>query len=186
MTHVVLRKVPGALALGLLASLGAHAALYGSEHTMGGGYHSALVQLAIAAGLSLLLGMSALAWGAAGRTPDGSVLATRLSDRLPGLAAVVAATALWFAIAEGIEPHHAGAAPLAILLALAAVAWIVRRIAIFAVACIARVAFAIARLAFSPRAPRWFRRPETPAPLRRVLSGHRRFARPPPIATIRA
>ncbi len=180
------RRVPGALALGLLASLGAHALLYGGEHAMGGGYHFLLVQVAIAGALSLVIGLSALAWSAAGFIPNGSVLAARLNDRLPGLAAVAAATALWFAIAEAIEPHHAGAAPLAILLALGAMAWIVRQIAIVAVACIARVAFAIARLAFSTRTPNWVRRPETPAPLRRIFCGHRRFARPPPIATARA
>lgn len=181
MTRVIPRKVPGALALGSLASLGAHAALYGNEHAMGGGYHAAFVQVAIAAVLGLLLGASAIAWSSAGRTPDGSVLAARLSDRIPSLAALGAATALWFGIAEAIEPHHAGAPPLAILLALALAAAIVRQIAVLAVAWLARVVFAIARLTFAPRTPCWSRRPETPAPLRRILCGRRRFARPPPI-----
>ena len=184
MTRVTPRKVPGALALGLLASLGAHAALYGNEHVMGGGYHAAFVQVAIAAVLGLILAVSALAWTAAGRTPDGSVLATRLSDRIPGLAALAGATALWFGIAEAIEPHHAGAATLVTLLALALAAAIVRQIAVLAVAFIARVVFAIARLAFSPRTPCWSRRPEAPAPLRRILCGPRRFARPPPIVSL--
>ncbi|HEY6326999.1 MAG TPA: hypothetical protein VIW73_10870 [Candidatus Cybelea sp.] len=184
---MILRRVPGALALGLLASLGAHAALYGNEHAMGGGYHAAFVQVAIATVLGLFLGVSALAWSAAGRTPDGSVLAARLNDRIPSLAALAAATALWFGIAEAIEPQHAGAAALVTLFVLAVAAAIVRRIAVFAVAALARVVFAIARLAFSPRTPRWSRRPETPAPLRRILRGRRRFARPPPIvATLRA
>jgi hypothetical protein len=178
---VILRKVPGALALGLLASLGAHAALYGNEHAMGGGYHAAFVQVAIAAVLGLLLGASAIAWSCAGRTPDGSVLAARLSDRIPSLAALGSATALWFGVAEAIEPHHAGAAALVTLLVLAVAAAIVRQIAVFAVALLARVVFAIAPLTFSPRTPCWTRRPETPAPFRRILCGRRRFARPPPI-----
>ncbi|MBV8345403.1 MAG: hypothetical protein JO190_10485 [Candidatus Eremiobacteraeota bacterium] len=181
---MTLRKVPGALALGLLASLGAHAALYGGEHAMGGGYHSLLVQVAIAGALSLVVGLSALAWSAAGVTADGSVLATRLNDRLPGLAALAATAAIWFVMAEGIEPHHAGAPPFAILLALAAAAWIVRRIAIFAVALLARVVFAIARLMFSPRALLWARRPRTLAPRLPLFGERRRFARPPPIVSL--
>jgi hypothetical protein len=184
---VILRKVPGALALGLLASLGAHAALYGGEHAMGGDYHGLLVQVAIAGVLSLLVGLSALAWSAAGVTPDGTVLAARLHERLPGLAPLGAAATLWFGIAEAIEAHHAGAAPLAILLALTAVAWIVRRVAIFAVAVLASVVFTVARLAFSARTPRWARRPRTPALRRFFFGARRRFARSPPIAaTVRA
>jgi len=184
---VIPRKVPGALALGLLASLGAHAALYGNEHAMGGGYHGLLVQVAIVGALSLVVGLGALAWSAVGVTPDGTVLAARLHERLPSLAALGAAVTLWFGIAEAIEPHHAGVAPLAVLLVLAAVAWIVRRIAIFAVAVLASVVFAIARLAFSSRTPRWARRPTTPALHRSFFGARRRFARPPPIAaTVRA
>jgi len=177
------RKVPGALALGLLASLGAHAVLYGGEHAMGGGYHGLLVQVAIAGALGLVVGLSALAWSAAGVIPDGTVLAARLRDRLPDFIALGAASAVWFGIAEAIEPHHAGAAPLATLLALAVAAWIVRQIAIFAVALLASVVFAVARFAFSTRTPGWARRPRTPA-LRRVFFGaRRRFARPPPIVS---
>ncbi len=184
MTRVVLRKVPGALALGLLASLGAHAALYGNEHAMGGGYHAAFVQVAIATVLSVFLGLSALAWSAAGRVPDGSVLAARLNDRIPGLAALGSATALWFGLAEALEPHHAGAPPLLMLLALVAVAWLVRRIALAAIKILARVVFGIAQPRFSPRTPSWSRRPRTPA-LRRVFFGaRRRFARPPPIVSL--
>ncbi len=52
-THVTLRKVPGALALGLLASLAAHATLFGGEHAMGGGYHALLMQSALCGALSL-------------------------------------------------------------------------------------------------------------------------------------
>ncbi len=184
MTRVILRKVPGALALGLLTSLGAHAALYGNEHAMGGGYHGLLVQAAIVGALSLVVGLGAVGWSAAGGTPDGTVLAARLHERLPGLAALGAAATLWFGIAEAIEPHHAGVAPLAILLALAAIAWIVRRIAILAVAVLASVVFAVARLAFSARTPRWARRPRTPALRRFFFGARRRFARPPPTASL--
>jgi len=178
---VSLRKVPGALALGLLASLGAHTALYGGDHAIGGGYHALLVQVAVGGVLSLLVGLAALAWSASRLTGDGTILATRLNERLPGLAALGTAAAFWFGVAEAIEPHHAGAAPLAILLALAAVAWIVRQIAVFAVTLLARVVFAIARLAFSTRTPSWAPRQRRAAPRRPLFGTRRRFARPPPI-----
>jgi hypothetical protein len=177
---VILRKVPGALALGLLASLGAHVALYGGEHSMGGGYHALLVQAAIAGILSLAVGLSALAWNALGATPDGTILAARLTDRIPGFAELGAAAALWFGLAEAIEPHHAGAAPLAIVLALAGVVWLVRRIAILAVAILARAVFAISRPGFSARTPSWARRRKTSPPSRPLFGARRRFARPPP------
>lgn len=176
-----LRKVPGALALGLLASLGVHMALYGGDHAIGGGYHALLVQVALGSLLSLLVGLAALAWNASRLTGDGTILATRLTERLPGVAALAAAATFWFGVAEAIEPHHAGAPPLAILLALAAVAWIVRQLAVFAVALLARVVFAIVRLAFSPRAPAWAPRQKRPAPRRPLFGTRRRFARPPPI-----
>ncbi|MBV8498739.1 MAG: hypothetical protein JO003_05755, partial [Candidatus Eremiobacteraeota bacterium] len=140
--------------------------------------------VAMAGALSLVVGLSALAWSAAGVTPDGSVLAARLNDRLPGLTVLAAAAAIWFGIAETIEPHHAGAAPWAILIALATVAWVVRQIAIFAVTLLARVVFAIARLVFSPRAPRWTRRSRTLAPRLPLFGERRRFARPPPIVSL--
>ncbi len=47
-TVVTLRKAPGALALGLLASLAAHAPLYGGGHAMGGTYHALILQAALA------------------------------------------------------------------------------------------------------------------------------------------
>jgi hypothetical protein len=149
---------------------------------MGGNYHAGLVQVAIAAVLGLLFGLTALAWSAAGHTPDGTILAARLNERLPGLAALAAATAFWFAIAEAVEPHHAGAAAFVTVVALLVAACVVRQIAVAAVALLARIVFAIARLIFTPRAQLSTRRPATPAPFRRILRGRRRFARPPPIA----
>ena len=87
-----LREFPGALALGLLASLGAHTALYGSSHEMGGAFHSELVSVAVAALGGLLVAFGALAWTGSRHAADGSVLAARLTGRLPGLAPVLVAT----------------------------------------------------------------------------------------------
>ena len=105
-----LREFPGALALGLLASLGAHTALYGSSHEMGGAFHSELVTVAVAALGGLLVAFGALAWTGSRHAADGSVLAARLTGRLPGLAPVLVATALCFALGERLEPAHAATA----------------------------------------------------------------------------
>ncbi len=184
---MILRKVPGALALGLLASLAAHAVLYGGEHTMGGGYHALFLQAAITGVLGLLVGFGALAWSGAGGTADGSILAARLSSRLPGGAAILASASLWFVVGEGVEPHHAGAAPWLMVLCLTAASWIVRLLARTLAAYLARAVFAVARLAFSPRTPNWTRRPRLQPIRHRVQCVRRRFARPPPIAaTVRA
>jgi hypothetical protein len=181
-TAVTLRKVPGALALGLLASLAAHAVLYGNEHAMGGSYHALLVQAALGAGLGLLVFLAAMAWNLRGGTPDGSVLASRLRERLPDAAWLLATTALWYAGAEAVEPHHAGVSPALAALVLAAAAWLVGHLARAVAGTFARVAIAIARSAFSPRAPSWHRRQNSRPVAHRFYSAQRRYIRPPPIA----
>jgi hypothetical protein len=181
MTRVTLRKVPGALALGLLASLAAHAFLYGGDHAMGGGFHGLLVEAALAGALGLLVVFGALAWTELGCTADGSVLAARLRDRLPSFLGVLLAAGGSYAVAEAVEPHHALASPLALTIALAAAAWLVRTLARGLAGVLARAVFAVQRTAFAPRAPAWNRR-ERPRPLaRRALLTRRRFARPPPV-----
>jgi hypothetical protein len=182
MTRVTLRKVPGALAFGLLASLGAHAALFGGDHAMGGGYNALLVQAAAAGTLCVLIAFGALAWSAAGGTADGSILAARLSSRLPGFIPVLAASALWFGLGEAIEPSHARALALATILCLALASWLVGLIARAVVVALASLVISITRASFSSRTPSWTRRAR-PIPIaRRLLRASRRFARPPPIA----
>jgi hypothetical protein len=179
---VTLRKVPGALALGLLASLAAHAALFGGEHAMGGTYHALLVQAALGTAVSLLVFFGALAWTESANAAQGTVLAVRLRERLPGLASTAAATLLWYSAAETIEPHHAGASPLAAALILVAAAWLVLRLAGATVDVLSGAVIAILRLSFAPRTP-WWRRRSAARPLaRRPLLTRRRFARPPPVA----
>lgn len=182
--HVTLRKVPAALALGLLASLVAHAGLYRGDHAMGGAYHALLLDAAGAAAVGLALVLAAFARMGSRLIADGSVVAARLQGRLPSLGAVVASATLWYATAESIEPRHGAASPAAALIALAVAAWLVLRIARWFAAALARVAIAIARVQFSPRAPAWQRRPQSRPVARRQLLARRRFARPPPIATL--
>jgi hypothetical protein len=180
---VTLRKVPGALALGLLAALAAHAVLYRGEHAMGGAYHSLVVQAAITCSVSMLAFFAALAWGGS-CAADGSILAARLRDRLPGLLWILPAAAFWYAAAEAIEPHHIPASPVVVLVSLAAAAWLVLRLARGIVGALARAAIAMLRAAFSPRAPSWSRRPHLQPIRRRPLRAYRRFVRPPPIAIV--
>jgi hypothetical protein len=148
---------------------------------MGGPYHALLAQGAIAACVSLLAFFGALAWGESGGTAEGSVLAARLRDRLPGLFSILTAAGLWFAAAEAIEPHHAPASPILALISLAAAAWVVLRLARAIVGALARAAIFMLRPPFSPRAPSWNRRARLQPIRRRAPLTHRRFARPPPI-----
>jgi hypothetical protein len=179
---VTLRKVPGALALGLLASLVAHAALFGGDHTMGGAYHALLLQVALAGGLSLLIFFGSVAWSA--RDPaDGSILAARLRERLPSLSAVLAAAAAWYGLAESLEPAHAAASPILLVVALGLAAWLVRRAARSIAEAFAAAVLAILRTSFSPRTPAWNRRRKRSFVLQIVRPECRRFARPPPIAS---
>ncbi|MGA8535756.1 MAG: hypothetical protein WB615_16740, partial [Candidatus Tumulicola sp.] len=106
---MTVRGIPGALALGLLASLLAHAALYGGHHAMGGAYHDALSELAGAGGAGFAVLLAALAWTGSRVAADGSILAARLGSRLPAIGPVAAAAGLWFALAERIEPRHGDA-----------------------------------------------------------------------------
>ncbi len=183
---MTLREIPGALTLGLLASLIAHTALFGGGHAMGGAYHDALVQLAGAGCGGFVLALAALAWTGSRRAADGSVLSARLATRLPALPSLVASAGAWFAIGERIEGRHADAGLLAtitvVVLAAAAVLaigrWLVRRLA--------GAVIAVSRSPFAERPLIWVRHLQ-PAPIaRRSPLLRRRFARPPPIANVRA
>ncbi len=178
---MTLRKVPAALALGLLASILAHGGLYGGEHAMGGNYHALLLQAALAGGAGLLVFFGLLAASGANAAVNGSVLATRLAERLPGYGSLLLAAGAWYGVAECLEPHHAAASLLAVPLSLAAASWLVALLSRGVVAILAGAVFAAWRDGFSPRTPAPFRRFQSPRPSRRILWTRRRFARPPPI-----
>jgi hypothetical protein len=178
---VTLRKVPGALVLGLLASLAAHTALYGRQHVIGGAFHAVLIQVAVAGAVSLLALLAALAWAQFPTAADGSVLAARLRRRLPSTGGVFTAALLWYATAEALEPHHAGAPALVLLCLLAAATIGVARLARALTGALARLVVAISKGSFSPRLPA-SRLPAPPGPIARLLyRAARRYARPPPI-----
>ena len=180
------REFPGALILGLLASLVAHAAIFGGEHAMGGAYNGLLVQLALASSLGMGVAFAAVAWGGAGRIADGSVLAARIGERLPALPTLLGATCFWFILAERIEPEHAAASLLLTLLCLVVSAVLLGVAARFTLRLLVRVTFAVSRPRFSGRVPAWVRRTQQRAITLRSPLLRRRFARPPPIANARA
>lgn len=184
MDWVTLRKLPGGLMLGLFASLAAHAALYGGEHSVGGTYHALLIQIALTAALGFVGLLGALAWSQSGNATDGSVLAARLRERLPGVGTIIGAAAVWYAGIETIEPHHAGVPAIALLAALAAASYVALRLAHAITDAFARAAIAISRTSFSPRAPAWCRRPRGRPIVRRSFLTRRLFARPPPIKIV--
>jgi hypothetical protein len=174
------RKVPGALALGLLASLVAHGGLYGGGHSMGGDYHALLIQLALAGGLSLAGFYGLLAWDGARAAVNGSVLAVRLAARLPGLGPLLASATVWYAAAELVEGHHAGISWIAAAVVLAA-SWLIQRLSRFALTVLAGAIVAVFGSRFAPRTPSWARFTLFARPVRPILWARRRFARPPPI-----
>jgi hypothetical protein len=165
--------------LGLLAALLAHAAVYGGGHAMGGRYGT-LVAGSAALGLTAaLVAALVLAWSHAGQTVNGSVLAARLSRRLPSWPTLAIASSLWFAAAECAEPHHAIWSPAVLGVTLAAAAFIVRAWARASLRFIATIVFAMrrrgARIVAGP-----IRRAYA-APIRRGSEPvYAQYARPPP------
>lgn len=151
---------------------------------MGGALHVLLVQAALGAGVSLVAFFSALAWSASGLTSDGSVVASRLREKLPSLTGVVAGAVAWYAFAEAVEPQHAGASPLVAVTLLVACAWLVLHLAGAVARVIGAAIFSIRRAPFAARLPLRTRRPQRRPLSRRPLLARRRYARPPPIVAV--
>lgn len=184
MDLVTLRKTLSGVVLGLLASLVAHTALYGGQHTVGGSYHDLLMQITSAAALGFVVVLCVIAWSRSTTTADGSVLAARLRDRLPGIPRVVAFAAAWYACIEAIEPRHLDVPWFALFIVLVAAACAVLQLAHAMANAFGRIAVAIFRASFSPLAPSWQRRSSGHLVAHQPSFAHRRFARPPPIALI--
>ena len=183
-TTVALGKVPGALAGGLLASLAAHTALFGGSHAMGGAYNELFLQAALTVVVGASLLFASLVWSGAHSTADGSVLAARLSSRFPSVAAIAGCSLLWYLAGEALERKHAGPPVAVVLLVLVLTAWLVTQLTSGLARLLARAVLAIARTPFSPRLPARRRRSESRPIYRRIRLARRRFARPPPIASL--
>lgn len=177
------RELPGALALGLLASVLGHAAAYGNAHAMGGPYHGLLITLADAGVGAFVLAAVALAWACAGRCLEGSVLAARLASYLPGVPLLGVATAAWYFFFESIEGSHADDPLLLVALALGLAVVVVHSAARAAIAAVAKFVLAVFTSAFAPRLRVWIARFERPAAVSRLASSRKLFVRPPPRVT---
>lgn len=179
---MTLRQLPGAIVLGLVAALTAHAVLFGGEHAWGGAYHSALVQFTLAATTSIITAAGALLWSGARGAADGTVLAARLRELLPGWGAVLTSGAACYVLGERLEAAHASVPLLAIVVVLALAAWLVLRFTSVALRALAGIVFAIVRgVMRREQSIAW--RPST-TPLRGFAQDDkpwRRFTRPPPV-----
>jgi len=152
--------------LGLPAALLAHAAVFGSEHTLGGSAHGWFVQ---GAGVFAFLGTLLLAIGAVGKR----------RDFVPHLAAIVLGASAWFAGIELCEQAH-GVPFLLAAAAIAGASWIVRAILVAFAQTVAVVVGALDISFVSPRPPLRLRvLPAVPSTLA-AAERLRLFSRPPP------
>ncbi len=181
-----LRGLPGALALGLLVSLLAHTASYGTSHTEGGAFHLAMVWLAAVTVLGFAGRAVTLACSGVGHCLQGSILATRLSSLVPSRSLLAFVSLGWFALGESLEPAHADAPLAVVLAAVVAVVLLIRSITVGALRALARIAVAIAAAAFAPHILWWTLRTGTRPLPQRFRLGRRRFARPPPGSVLAA
>jgi len=166
--------------LGLLASLLAHMASYGSGHATGGAYHDAIVTLALAGAIGLAVALGVVAWFSAERLAAGSIIAARLTPLLPSSLLVTLASGLGFAVIEALEPRHAQAPVALVAAALTLAAFGLRRLASIFVRAIAHVVFVFSAAAFTARQPVYLRRAVSVARVSIADYSYRRFARPPP------
>lgn len=174
-----LRQLPGALILGLLASLAAHAAGFGGSHTEAGAYHELLSILAFAGAGGALVAAIFAAFGNCGNCVQGSVLAARLCTWIPRARAVALSGGVWFTFIESLEPAHGPASFIIIALTMLVAALAGRGLAVLAARVLATCAIAIARIATAPRAVFFARRYQAPA----IVTPHlarRIVTRPPP------
>ena len=180
---VKIRGLPGALALGLLASVIGHAAGYGNAHPMGGAYHGTLLALAFAGVGIFVLAALAVAVASAHVAPDGTVVAARLRRWVPGTGVLALATTGWFAVAEAIEGAHATGPSFIIVFALLAAIVAVRVFALAVISVVSSVAIAIGVPAFALRVYAHGASFERPLSLATAVHSRRLFARPPPEVT---
>ena len=89
-----------------------------------------------------------LAWSGSRLIAEGTILAARLRERLPGAPALFTCASLWYMAAEAVEPHHAGVAPAVVIITLAVAAWLALRLARAVVGAFARAAIAIQEITF--------------------------------------
>ncbi len=175
-----LRELPGALILGLLASLLAHTLSYGNNHAEAGAYHAILASLAIAAGLGFGVAITLLAASGSHGASDGSILARRLSVLIARTPAILGTAMAWFVVIESVEPAHGSASPIVLAIALIAASALMRILARCVTRTIADLAIAIDAPHFAGRASSYYRRERTTVRVIAPLVTPYRPARAPP------
>jgi hypothetical protein len=171
------------LALGVPASLLGHVLLFGSEHEMGGRFCAAVFSVMAAAVASFTALFVALAWRC-NRTADGSILAARLRESLPGTPTLFVGAALCFTLCESLESAHAMPIVPATIAALLLASAVVMRLARLVVRAIADLTVAITHAQNIGRNPPWRAlRAEQPV-LHCAALLRRNLARPPPAAIV--
>jgi hypothetical protein len=175
-----IRRLPGALGIGLLASLLAHAVSFGESHVQGGAFHAVFSWLGYAAILGFVMAGTVSAFGGAARCQSGSLLASRLSELVPGRAALLLSAIGWFVLGESLEPAHAPAPLALILAAILLVALALQAAARLLLRAIALVAVAIHSHRFAARRPRWVALQSQSALLPTAPHLRRRACRAPP------
>jgi hypothetical protein len=174
------QRLPGSLALGLLAAYAAHAAAYGNGHAMGGSYADMLHGFASIATLGFAGLWFAVSWVNGPRLRNGSVLSAVMTRYTPSWLVVAAAGSGWYCLAESLEHAHAQAPISLVAIALVLASFAARAIARFALRALAGFVFAIGSPAFKRRSPAFVRIADAPLPCSPLVRAWRLFSRPPP------
>ena len=178
----MLRRLPGALTLGLLAAFASHALVYGNGHVMGGAYGDALRSLAAAAVTALAAFWTAIAWVSRGRVSNGSILASLMASVMPSVFSVIVAASGWFYLVESVESGHSAPPSALIVGALVIAGGAVTLLSRAVLRALAKIVFAMNSGGFRRRSPAWTHAADTSVSLEPVAHTWRLFSRPPPMA----
>jgi hypothetical protein len=176
----VIRRLAGAITLGLPAALLAHTIAFGNDHTMGGSYAQLLSVLGVTAVVALTILWLGLCASMRDRLVDGSVLRATAVRFFPSTAGLAIAAGGWFGLAESLEASHDSVSIAVVLAALFFAALIIRAFAMHTLCVLAKAIVATASQRFDIRNVALVAvRQETPA-----YGGNERvpqlYSRPPP------
>jgi hypothetical protein len=177
------RRVPGALALGLLAAYAAHSIAFGNDHVMGGPYADVLRTTASVATLAFTGMWIAIGWINGGYIRNGSVFNAATSKFTPSTVGVFTAALGWFCFAESVEHGQLTGPSVLAAVALLLASVVVNVLSRTFLRAMTRIVFAAISVAFRRRLPNWLAiADERPSPEPFVRT-RRLFSRPPPIGS---
>lgn len=176
----MIRRLLGAIGLGLPAAVLAHAILYSNDHAMGGSHRELFSLFASTTVLGFAAFWIVLSLIGRGRICQGRVLNAAINQLLPSAESLFAATFGWFWLAESIESGHGSAPAFWILTALLGSSALLKLVVRASLRALAKIVFAADSGDFKSRSYRCVsiaRQPLATAPAVQVL---RLFSRPPP------